>query len=255
MKLVTDAHLILMWKITSIITVDYASLIISTMCFCSSPVRNSALPYANLLTLIFDHFNLLFHLEEVDYSGPQSLSSNVLPPLRIFKIHGKYELYSHLSLSEQEDLQKIYGKKLSRLEPQLKEHTTLSCLESLDSEVSEMKMSILGLHDKVSTLTFMLDAFMKEMKGMVVEDVVVEEEVEEGNVEEKMDDAAMEEEEDKAEEKEEEEKEEEKENEMAEEVNATLIQTIPPPTVETTPETTTLAKSKASKKRKTRSKK
>ena len=42
-----------------------------------------------------------------------------------------------------------------------------------------MKMSILSLHDKVSTLTFMLDTFMKEMKGMVVEDVVVEEEVEE----------------------------------------------------------------------------
>ena len=252
MKLVTDAHLILMWKITSIITVDYASLIISTMCFCSSPVRNSALPYANLLTLIFDHFNLLFHLEEVDYSGPQSLSSNVLPPLRIFKIHGKYELYSHLSLSEQEDLQKIYGKKLSRLEPQLKEHTTLSCLESLDSEVSEMKMSILGLHDKVSTLTFMLDTFMKKIKGMIVEDVVMEkEEVDEGNAEEQKEDDAMEVEEEKAEEKEAEQKEEEKE----EEIDATPIHAIPPPTVEATLETSTPIKPKPSKKRKTRSKK
>ena len=60
-------------------------------------------------------------------------------------------------------------------------------------------MSIFGLHDKVSTLTFMLDTFMKEMKGMVVEDVVVEEEqVEEGNVAEKKEDAAMEEDEEKA---------------------------------------------------------
>ena len=120
-----------------------------------------------------------------------------------------------MSLSEKEDLQKIHGKKLSRFESQLKEHTTLSRLQSLDSEVSEMKMSILGLHDKVSTLTFMLDTFMKEIKGMVVEDVVVEEEeIEEDNAVEKKDDAAMEEKEEKAEEKEEEEKKkEEKENE------------------------------------------
>ena len=127
-ELVTDAHLILMWKIASIRTVDYALLIISSMRFCSSFVRNSALPYANLLTLIFDHFNLLSDLEEVDFSGPQFLSSNVLPPLGIFKVHGKYELYSQLSLSEKEDLQKIHGKRLSHLEPQLKEHTTLSRL-------------------------------------------------------------------------------------------------------------------------------
>ena len=103
-ELVTDAHLILMWKIASIRTVDYALLIISSMRFCSSFVRNSALPYANLLTLIFDHFNLLSDLEEVDYSGPQSFSSNVLPPLGTFKVHGNYELYSHLSLFEKEDL-------------------------------------------------------------------------------------------------------------------------------------------------------
>ena len=69
-----------MWKIASVKMIDYASLIISTMRFCSSPVHNSALPYANLLTLIFDHFNLLSDLEEVDYSGRQSLSSNVLHP-------------------------------------------------------------------------------------------------------------------------------------------------------------------------------
>ena len=62
-ELVTDAHFILMWKIASIKTVDYASLIISTMCFCSSLVRNSAFPYSNQLTLIFDHFNLLSDLE------------------------------------------------------------------------------------------------------------------------------------------------------------------------------------------------
>ena len=43
-----------------------------------------------------------------------------------------------------------------------------------------MKTSLLDLHDKVSTLTFILDTFMKEIKGMVVEDVVVEEEVDEG---------------------------------------------------------------------------
>ena len=42
-ELVTDAHFILMWKIASIKTIDYASLIISTMRFCSSPIRNSAL--------------------------------------------------------------------------------------------------------------------------------------------------------------------------------------------------------------------
>ena len=119
-------------------------------------------------------------MEEVDSSGPQSLSSNVLPPLGIFKINGKYVLYSHLSVFEKEDLQKMHRKKLSRLEPKLKEHTTHLRLQSLDSEVGEMKMSILVLHDKVSTLTFMLDTFMNEMKGMVVKDVVVEEEVEEG---------------------------------------------------------------------------
>ena len=84
----SDVHLILMWKIASLKNVDYASLIISTMRFCSSPVRNSSLPYANLLTLFFDHFNLLSDLAEVDYSGPQSLFSNIFPPLEIFKVHG-----------------------------------------------------------------------------------------------------------------------------------------------------------------------
>ena len=74
------------------------------MLFCSSRVRNWSLPYANLLTLIFDHFNLFSNLVEVDFSGPLSLSSNILPPIGIFKIHGKYELYSHLSSSEKEDL-------------------------------------------------------------------------------------------------------------------------------------------------------
>ena len=124
-ELVTDAHLILMWKIASLKNVDYASIIFSTIRFFSSHVRNCSLPFANLLTLIFDHFNLLSESEEVDYCGPLSLSNNILPPLGIFKIHGKYELYSHLSSSEKEDLQMIHGKRLSRLEPQIKEHTTL----------------------------------------------------------------------------------------------------------------------------------
>ena len=119
-KLVTDAHIILMWKVASIKTVDYASLIISTMRFCSSPLHNIALPYANLLTIIFDHFNLLSDLEEVDYSGSQSLSSNVLPPLGIFKVHGKYEFYSHLCWSKNEDLQKIYDKSFLALNPNSK---------------------------------------------------------------------------------------------------------------------------------------
>ena len=176
-ELVTNAHLILMWKIASLKIVYYASVIFSTMRFCSSHARNCSLPYANLLTLIFDHFNLLSDSEEVNYSGPLTLSNNILPPLGIFKINGKYELYSHLSSTDKEDLLKIHGKRLSRLEPHIKEHTTLSRLQSLDLEVGGIKTSLLDLHDKVSTLTFMLDTFMKDMKGMVVEDVVVEEDV------------------------------------------------------------------------------
>ena len=73
-ELVIDAHLILMWKVDSVKTIDYASFIISNMHFCSFPLRNNALPYANIWTLVFDHSNLLFDLEEVDYSGPHSLS-------------------------------------------------------------------------------------------------------------------------------------------------------------------------------------
>ena len=37
-ELVTNAHLILMWKVAFVKTIDYASLIISTMRFCSSPL-------------------------------------------------------------------------------------------------------------------------------------------------------------------------------------------------------------------------
>ena len=81
-------------------------------------------PNVNLMTIIIDHFNLLSDLEEVDYSGPQSLFNNVLPLLGILKIHGKYEFYSCLSLSKKEDLQKIHGKNRSRLEPQFKEHAS-----------------------------------------------------------------------------------------------------------------------------------
>ena len=98
-----------------------------------------------------------------------------------------------------------------------------------------MKMSILGLHDKVSILTFMLDKFMKEMKGMVVKDVFVEEEVEE-----KKEEAAMEEAKEKAEKKE--------KNEKEEDIFATPIQTVSPPTVEVTPITTLPDKPKVSMK-------
>ena len=178
-ELVTDAHLILMWKIASLKSVDFASIIFSTMRFCVSHNRNCALPYANLLTLIFDHFGLLSDLEEVDNCGPISLSKDSLPALGIFKIDGKYELYSNLSSAVKDNLQKIHGKRLSRLEPHIKEHTTISHLQSLELEVREVKTSLLELHDKVSVLTFMLDTFMKEMKGMVVDDVVVEENIEE----------------------------------------------------------------------------
>ena len=176
-ELVTDSHLILMWKIASMKNIDFSSIIFSTMRFCCSQTRNCALPFANLLTLIFDHFNLLSDEEEVDCSGPISLSSEILPSLGIFKVNHKYELYSNLSTADKEDLQKIHGKRLTRLEPHIQTHTTLSRLQSLDLEVGEIKSSLLILDDKVSILTSMLDTFMKEMKGMVVEDVVVEEEV------------------------------------------------------------------------------
>ena len=153
-----------------------------------------------------------------------------------------------------EDLQKIHGKRLSRLEPHIQEHTTLSRLKYLDLEVGEMKSSLLDLHDKVSTLTFMLDTFMKEMKGMVVEDVVVEEEVDDGNAAEPKEDEVMEE----VKEKKEEDK-EAAEEQLVKEVDipvdvdeTTPIQTIPL-TVNDAP--TSPGKPKPSKKRKTRSRK
>ena len=205
------------------------------------------------MALIFDHFNLLSDSAEVDYSGPLSLSSEILSPLGIFKIHGKYELYSHLTSTEKEDLQKIHGKRLSRLEPHIKEHTTFSRLQSLDLEVGEMKSSLLDLHDKVSTLTFMLDTFMKDMKGMVVEDVVVEEEVDEGVAAMPQEDVVMEEAKEKEGEKEKEADEEQtdKEMEIPVAVDTTPIQTITP----TVDETTSPGKPKPSRKRKTRSRK
>ena len=151
-------------------------MIISTKRFCSSSFRNSALPYANLISLIFDHFKPITDLEEVDYSGPQSFSNNVLSSLGIFKVGGKYELYSNLSVIEKEELQKLHGKKIGQLEPHSKKNqTTHSRLESLDSAVCEIKVSLLELHDKLSTLTFMPHTFMKHMKGIVVEEVTVEE--------------------------------------------------------------------------------
>ena len=69
-ELVSNSHLILMWKIAARKSIDYAFLIISTMRFCSTSFQNLALPYTNLLSLIFDHFNQITDLEEVNYSGP-----------------------------------------------------------------------------------------------------------------------------------------------------------------------------------------
>ena len=80
-ELVTNAHIILIWEVAFVKTVDYTFLIISTMRFCSSPLRNSAFRYANLLTLVFDHFNLLSNLEEVDFSGPQPFLAMFSLPL------------------------------------------------------------------------------------------------------------------------------------------------------------------------------
>ena len=268
-ELVTDAHLILMWKIASMKNVDFAAIIFSTMRFCVSHNRNCALPYANLLTLIFDHFGLLSDMEEVDHSGPMSLSKDSLPALGIFKVNGKYDLFSNLSCDEKDNLRKIHGKRLSRLEPHLKEHTTISYLQSLEVEVGEVKTSLLDLHDKVSVLTYMLDTFMKEMKGMVVEDVVVEETVQEGTAEpqefekpeEKHKEAEQEKEAEpekgteqeavKAEKEVEAEKMPEKEKEKEEEeiVMVTPLQTISP-TV-----TDTISSGRTSKRRKTRSRK
>ena len=171
-----------MRKIAARQSIDCTFLIITTMRFCSSRFKKLALLYANILLLVFDHFNLISNLEEVDYFGPQSFSNNVLTPLGIFTVGGKCELYSNLSVIEKEELQKLYGKKTVCLEPHSRDyHTTHSSLESLDFEVRNIKLSLLEFHDKVSTLTFTLDTFLKEMKVMVVEDVVGEEEVEENN--------------------------------------------------------------------------
>ena len=77
------------------------------------------------------------------------------------------------------------GRKFSCLEPQIKDHITHSRIESFESEVNDIKLSLLELQDKVSTVTFILDSFMKEMKGMVVKKVVEEEEVGEQKANEK----------------------------------------------------------------------
>ena len=124
-------------------------------------------------------------------------------------------------------------------------------------EVGEMKSSLHALHDKVSILTSMLDTFMKEMKGMIVEDVVVEEEV--------ADDAAAPEEdvgmekakehregEEKEKEIAEEEAKEEDVKEIAEEIaDEVPIQVVPP----IDDEQATPGKPETSKKRKRRSRK
>ena len=71
-----------------------------------------------------------------------------------------------------------------------------------------MKLSLLELHDKVNITTFILDSFMKKMKGIIVKEVDLE-------VEEVVE--AKEEEADKKKEevKEEEEKKDEDEEEVA----------------------------------------
>ena len=57
----------------------------------------------------------------------------------------------------------MHEKKIVRLEHDSKDNrTSHSRLESLDFEVSNIKLSLLELHDRVSTLTFMLDTFMKD---------------------------------------------------------------------------------------------
>ena len=114
-----------------------------------------------------------------------------------------------------------------------------------------MKSSLLDLHDKVSTLTFMLDTFMKDMKGMVVEDVVVEEDVDEGVAAMTQEDVVMEETKEKEGEKEKEADEEQtdKEMEIPVAVDTTPIQAITP----TVDETTSPGRPKPSRKRKTRS--
>ena len=176
-------------------------------------------------------------------------------PTRGFKVGGKYELYSNLSVTESGVTEIAWQKDIGRLESHSKDsHTTR--LDSLDSEVCDIKMSLLELYDKVSTVTFMLDTFMKDMKGMVVEEVTVEEEPVEKDKEVSKEEEATQkgkiaEEEEK---KEEEEKEAEKE-ENPEEIDATPIQTISQSPVKATPITTSPRKPKASKKRKTRSRK
>ena len=97
---------------------------------------------------------------------------------------------------------------------------------------------------------------MKDMKCIVVEDVVVEEDVDEGVAAKSQEDTVIEEAKEKEGEKEKEAADEEKADEKEEKVipetvDATLIQTIPP-TVEVT---TSPGQTKPSKKRKTRSRK
>ena len=112
-------------------------------------------------------------------------------------------------------------------------------------------MSFLELHDKVSSLTFMLVFFMKDMKGMVVEEVTIEEEEVEKEKEVSKEKEADQEGE-KADEKKKEQEKEEEANLDA--VDATPIQSIPP-IAEATPINTSPGPTKPSKKRKTRSRK
>lgn len=67
----TEAQLfIIMRKIASRKSVDYASLFFSYIRDYNSFIRNIALPYVNLLSLVFDYFNIPFNPKEIDYSGP-----------------------------------------------------------------------------------------------------------------------------------------------------------------------------------------
>ena len=137
-------------------------------------------------------------------------------------------------MTEKEELHKLHGKKIGWLESHSKDnHTTHSRLDSLDSEVCDIKMSLLELHDKVFTVTFMLETFMKDMKGMVVEEVTVEEEPIEKEKE-----VSKEEEATQEGKKAEEEEKDAEEEENPKEIVATPIKEPSPPSVETTPITT-----------------
>ena len=104
---------------------------------------------------------------------------------------------------------------------------------SKDNHTTHSRLDSLELHDKVFTVTFMLETFMKDMKGMVVEEVTVEEEPIEKEKE-----VSKEEEATQEGKKAEEEEKDAEEEENPKEIVATPIKEPSPPLVETTPITT-----------------